>query len=135
MLMFKPLVALLMLLVVAGCAAQTAVEQTPEELVGQRAQERRDALMAGDVEKAYSYLTPGYRASNSLRRYQARLGGAVNWTDASVRSVSCQEDACTVTVLLSYRVAVPRMEAYDSQRPIEESWVRVDGQWWHLPRR
>ncbi|MBK1672614.1 hypothetical protein CKO35_04735 [Ectothiorhodospira shaposhnikovii] len=135
--MFKPLVVLMVLFVATGCAGwQPAPEQSAEERVAQRAQERRDALLAGDLEKAYSYLTPGYRANNSLPRYRARFGGAVSWKDASVRSVTCQEeDACTVTVMLTYRVAMPRMDAYENQRPMEERWVRVDGDWWHLPRR
>ena len=118
-----------------GCAHMPD-SRTAEERVADRALERRQALIDGDFEQAYAYLSPGYRENVSLRGYRGRFGGAVSWTDAEVRDVECgAEDACTATVLLHYRVSMPRMDAREGQRPIEEQWVRSDGEWWFLLRR
>ena len=123
------------LAVLAGCGG-IAEQQTPEERVADRAQERRMAMIDGDFEKAYEYLSPGYRANTSLNAWKGRFGGAVNWTDAEVRSVECEDDdACTATVLLSYRVSMPQGGDREGRRPFDEQWVRSEGEWWHLPRR
>jgi len=116
-----------------GCASLLQ-GPAPEERVAERALERRQALIQGDFEKAYDYLSPGYRANTSLRQYQGQFGGAVAWTDAEVREVRCErEDVCTATVLLSYKVSVPGFRDREGRRPLREQWIRSQRAWWYLP--
>lgn len=106
----------------------------PEEVVGQRAVERWQALAQRDMEKAYGYLSPGYRAVNSLELYQARIGDAVQWKGATVKNIACVDNTCDVTLTLRYRYATPPTgNYYEGERPMEEKWTQAEGQWWLLP--
>ncbi|ABA57276.1 hypothetical protein Noc_0763 [Nitrosococcus oceani ATCC 19707] len=106
----------------------------PEEVVGQRAVERWQALAQRDMEKAYSYLSPGYRAVNSLELYQARIGDKVQWKGATVKKIACADNTCDVTLTLRYRYATPPTGShYEGERPIKEKWTQTEDQWWLLP--
>jgi hypothetical protein len=98
-----------------------------EEIVAERAQARWDALLQGDVATVYGFTSPAYRSGISQNRFRARFGGAVRWTKAEVHEVTCEEDRCRVVVLVSYRAARERME---NTRPIEETWIHSEGEWW-----
>jgi hypothetical protein len=78
-------------LALSGCGqdAPTVDDRTPEEIVHERAQQRWDALLAGDIERAYGFITPAYRATSSLELYRARFGSAIQWNecDRAVRGV------------------------------------------------
>jgi len=106
----------------------------PEETVGERALARWQALMQRDMEKAYGYLSPGYRAVTSLDLYRARFGSDVRWTDATVKEVTCVDDTCDVTINVRYQYVGPPVGKYEGEKPIEEKWVQVDKQWWFLPQ-
>ncbi|QBQ53532.1 hypothetical protein [Nitrosococcus wardiae] len=121
-----PIVGLLLGL--SGCSSPP-----PEEEVGRRASERWQALIQGDFNRAYEYLSPGYRAVNSFDLYRARIGQAVQWKEATLKNVSCADKACEVTVNIRYRYANPRVGNYEGERPIKEKWTEVDGEWWFLP--
>jgi hypothetical protein len=124
--------ALLMLLLIGlnSCGSSPP----PEEAVRERALERWQALMQRDMEKAYGYLSPGYRAVTSLDLYRARFGSAVRWTDANVKKVACTDKACDVTVNVHYQYMAPSVGMYEGEKPLEEKWVQVDKQWWLLPK-
>ena len=94
------------------------------------------ALQAEDWEKAYSFMSPGYRETHSLSSFRARYGGAPGLKDHEIRSVSCDEDdLCIATVVASYEANIPRMGSHEGRRPFRERWILVDGEWWLFPRR
>lgn len=108
--------------------SQTAEEVTKQEAtVVERAQSRWDALLAGEFEDAYAYASPAYRSATPFTRYRARLGGAVQWTQARVTDADCGDGRCTVSVDLSYRI--PR-EGIEHTRPIRETWLKSEDNWW-----
>ena len=111
-------------LLMAGCSSMVI---TPEEQVRQRAQERIDFLLAGDLTKSMEYTTPAYRQASTRGRYGARFAGAANWTSAAVESVVCEAERCEVSVLISYQLPRPRIM---NTRSLEEVWIKVDGQWY-----
>ena len=113
-------------LLITGCAG-LGTPKTPEEQVAKRAQERLDALLARDVDKAYSYTTPTFRTRETRNQYAARYRGAVNWTDAKIGKVTCQEDRCDVEAQITYEMARPRISNTSS---LDERWVKVDNQWY-----
>jgi hypothetical protein len=113
----------------SGCSSPP-----PEEEVGQRALERWQALIKRDMDKAYGYLSPGYRAVNSLKLYRAGIGNAVQWKEATLKNVSCADKTCEVTINIRYQYVARVAGKYEGEKPIKEKWTQVDGKWWFLPK-
>lgn len=126
---------LLLGLALAGCSSlpmQKTDDRPAEEIVRERSQARLDALLAKDIETAWGYTTPSYRERTPQPRlYYALMGGSVNWTQARVEKVECAEDACDVITMISYKLKKPPIE---NTRPLEERWIKVDGEWWIFHR-
>lgn len=120
----------------AGCAtsqpapavkAAGGTDERVAAVVGERAQKRWDALVAGNVEGAYAYLSPGSRQVTTVGVYGAsvRLGF---WKKAVVQRVECLEpDVCQVHVLVDYLVRGTPVTT-----PLLESWARADQEWWYV---
>lgn len=108
-----------------------------EQQVQERAQDRWDRLVAGDIEGAYAYLSPGYRSGTSLTSYQKKLlTQKVQWTGATASEGDCSEDVCNVRISINFAVygAVPGMSQFNSKSSATESWVKTGGQWYYIPR-
>jgi hypothetical protein len=122
------------LLSLAACGPDPSVvdERTPEEIVKERAQARWNALLSGDLEQAYAFTSPAYRSSTTLNRFQARLGSSIRRTEAVVSEVECEPDRCDVVVMVTY--VVPQLNT-ENTRPLNETWILSDDDWWiHLDR-
>lgn len=126
------LVLALGLLTLAACAT-TAPKTDP---VVQRAQARWDALVAGDLETAYSYFSPGYRSTTSLIDFGVTMRTRpVRWTGATYKDHSCEERRCVVRFDIEFQVPrpVPGLKVWKGSDVVEDSWVQTGGQWWYLP--
>ncbi len=91
--------------------------------------------MEGDYETAYTFETPTYRAINDLVTYKARFAGQVARNNVDVVKINFPEDQpeiAKVTIKLDFATLVfgqvLESESYD-----EETWSKLDGQWWYLP--
>ncbi len=128
------LLTCLWLVMIGGCALNEP--KTPETIVAKRAQARWDALIKGDLETAYQYLSPGYRKAKSFERYKRGIFGVGVWQAAKVDKVACEQpDVCKVTVLVTTRLALPRIgTSMESTTPVYERWIRDEQGWWHVPR-
>lgn len=125
--------AVLCTAVLAGCA--TSVQQhTPpaaEEAVTRLAQQRWDAQLAGEWEKAYSLFTPSYRAIVPLGVYIGQRGTAAQIQAAEVVAVDCaSEDLCTAKVRLDFVPLLGARRGPALSTHVDERWVREEGQWW-----
>jgi hypothetical protein len=128
----RALVAVMAAGVLAGCATSPS---TPEDIVRARAQARWDALLKGDLQRAYGYISPGGRAVVSYDSYRARFGRAVAWKGAEVASVTCETlEKCTVQVKVTYQPMVYRSAIGTIERFLDETWVVDEGQWWFVYR-
>lgn len=127
------------LLALAAVLALTACATAPKtDPVVERAQARWDALVAGDLETAYTYYSPGYRSSASLIDFGVEMRTRkVRWTSAAYKDHSCDGDRCEVRFDISFRVPrpVPGLSVYDGTDTVEDTWIRSDGQWWYLPKK
>jgi hypothetical protein len=125
----RKLAAICILVSLAGCAALGP--RTPEEQVKARAQERRDALVKGDMERAYQYFTPGYRAIVSVDRYRNSIGNASQTVAATVESVECESlEKCIAKVKVEMKpLVVPRFTGTITTYS-DETWLFEAGQWW-----
>jgi hypothetical protein len=137
---FRPLTRLVTLILPAvGVLALAACATAPKtDPVVERAQARWDAVIAGDLETAYTYYSPGYRSSTSLIDYGVEMRTRkLRWTSAAYKSHSCEGDRCELHFDVAFRVPrpVPGLTVYDGSDEVEETWIRSDGQWWYLPKK
>jgi hypothetical protein len=125
--------ALLGFVVLAGCAG-TQVQDSPEDIVRQRATARWQALIAGDVEKAYQFLQPAYRAVRDLKFYRGTIaGGAAQWKDVDVIGVECKADACSARIRIGY-VLLGKRYSEGLATHYDEKWISEKGDWWLYER-
>lgn len=130
------LLGVLMFSLLSACA--TSGSGPEKEKIENRAQARWDALLAGDVETAYGYFSPGYRSSVSLIDYAVELRmRRVNWTSAAYKEHSCENKTCDVKFTVGYKIvrALPGVPTFESQSIVDERWIQIDGQWWYLPQK
>lgn len=119
--------------VLSGCAGieRNGVEgEDPKQQVRELASSRWEALIAGNLDKAYEYLSPGAREVMSLELYKKKTRTGT-WKKASVRTVSCEQYQCEVTIVIEY--------GYRDMKSIEtrlnEVWLQESGKWWYVPRK
>jgi hypothetical protein len=128
------LVAVVGLGIFAGCAgfggldASAPAEQKAQQ-VRDRAGERWRALIAGDMERAYGYLSPASRQVTTLEQYKARVNPRM-FRDARIDEVKCEAEICTVRVVLTYDHRMMK----GITTPLQESWVLEQGRFWYVYR-
>ena len=114
----------------AGIAACASIGQRPpEEVVGQRAQARWDALVKGDLKSAYGYLSPGSRSVMDQANYESTIRRGF-WKAAKVDKVMCSaQQSCEVHVTIEYdfRGAV-------TKTPLRETWIKEGPDWWWVQK-
>ncbi|MBL8523726.1 MAG: hypothetical protein JNN20_08560 [Betaproteobacteria bacterium] len=111
---------------IVGCASTVSAPPavTPEDAVATRAQERWDALLARDMEKAYGFISPAGRISMSLEVYRGRVNPQY-WRKIKVKEVSCKPDVCEVVMDLDYS-----FEGIALKTLVNETWIFDSGKWW-----
>lgn len=129
-----------LLTVLAGCASADKSEEvvTPEA----RAQQRWDALLAGDFLKAYTYLSPGMRSEMTAEAYAAQIGARpIRWGAAEVVGAECGEEGdgnlCRVSVKVDFTAPAntPGLKRLGATTVLVERWILVDGQWYFVSRK
>lgn len=138
--------ALLIPLLFAGCSRESGqsgkgekdvanvTQATKEQIVKQRAQQRWDARIARDWERAYALMAPGIRSTRPLEVFINQMkSAALVYSKAEVEKVECpDDDACKVVTWVTYVYMgtqdALRGEEGDSR--VEERWILIDGDWW-----
>ena len=124
---------------VAGCATVTPADsdewrESQRPVLKQRAEARWGALIKGEYEAAYEYLTPAQRTVVSLQQYKRATGGAVQWRVAQVDDIRYDSPTvAAVSVAVTYRFAPPGSggKEIESVRQLQEKWLYTDGGWWY----
>ena len=115
--------------VLAGCAGGPGgLSGSPEQVVAERSQQRWDALVAGDLAKAYGFLSPATRQVVTLVGYSnsTRVGF---WKKAKVDKVECPAaDLCQVDLTIEYT------RGATIATPLRESWTKSQGEWWYVQK-
>ena len=112
----------------SGVSAKVAPAQHEvKDDVASLATDRWDALIRGDLSKAYEYLSPGTRTGMSLSSYITMLRPG-KWRKATVDSVSCEQDRCNVVMEVQYDYR----EVKSIPALVHEVWLREDGKWWYV---
>lgn len=126
--------ALAVAALVAGCAgpgalSASATPEQKEKLVAERAEARWAALIKGDLNAAYAYLTPATRATVTLDQYKGRIRPGI-WRAAKAQKVKCDGDVCGVGMQITYDM--PKMKGITT--PLEETWIIENGTAWYVYR-
>jgi hypothetical protein len=119
-------------MLLAACAG-TGGPVPAEISVEERAQQRWDYLVAREFESAWTLYTPGFRQTTSADDYRRdRARRPVRWLTGQVQDAVCEDDRCQVTVVVTYQAptAPAGQRRIRMTRNIEETWIRLDGQWW-----
>jgi hypothetical protein len=113
-------------IVLCGCAA---VAPRSETVVKERAQARWDALVKGDFNAAYGYMSPGSRSVTSATDYASGLRRGF-WKSAVVEKVECgSAQSCDVSATIEYEFMGMR-----TKTPLRETWIRDGSEWWYLQK-
>ena len=120
-----------LLLALTGC-----VDKANPDNVDTRSVERWTFLIAHQAEKAYDYLSPGSRSTQTRETYATAMNSRpVQWTDAKFKSKECDAERCKVEVDVTYSLTMPGLggKAAGGTRTQSEIWLLVDGEWFFLP--
>lgn len=129
----------LALLALAACGAgavKPAAKAQDDSVLQKLATERWSLLIEHHADKAYDYLTPGTRTTQTREKYAREMSNRpVHWKSVEYVDHKCDDpDACTVQLRASYSVNLnARMGSVDSVTLVWERWVRIDGRWYYLP--
>jgi len=131
---FARVFTLLAVLYMAGCVTTKPKEES-SDVLQERAVERWKFLIAHQAEKAYDYLSPGYRATKPRDVYAKEMNSrGMKWTNVVFSSKECDADACKVRVLVEYKIEMAgAVGPVKSMSPLVETWIKVDGKWYFLP--
>ena len=136
--MLSMLSRLILLTVVVGMSGCSAIQpKTDEQRVIALAEQRQAAFLDKDFEKAYKYMSPGYRSLKGLDRFKLENAGAVNLLGFNVQSADCTEDTCRVLVIGDYKITLAG-RGFSTKKPLiidrasTETWIRTDGKWWFV---
>ena len=127
--------AIVALAVAAGCATTGGglTKDSPPEAkvaaVKERSSARWEALIRGDKDTAYTYLSPGTRQMMTLEQYRARPQ-AINFKAVQVEKVDCATETCEVGLMLTYDFLPARgtTRAQGVTTYVQEPWVLENGQ-------
>ncbi len=116
-------------LAVVGCAS-ISVDSAPEvkqKYVAERAQARWQALIKGDVDAAYAFLSPASKKATPLPTYAGSIKPGM-WRNVKVDKVDCEAELCKVQLAVTYDAKMMK----GITTPIWESWVIEDGSAWYV---
>ena len=120
-------VSTLAVAVFGGCAALDS--RPPEEVVKERAQQRWDVLVKGDLKAAYQYLSPGSRAVMTSEAYASGIRVGF-WKAATVDKVLCEKpDVCDTVTTIEYEFRGSRIKT-----PLKETWIKEGSSWWFVQK-
>ena len=125
-----------------ACASQSAPKSMgPEERAAltSRVTERWQAMEAKDFAKTYDYSTPNYREVFSKALYLNKFSYSVDWelTGVDIVNYDARAAVASVAVRVMSKPAKQTLSAsIFGATPItlNESWIFVDGEWWHNAR-
>ena len=136
-------------LLAAGCATDTkradsaatsgevaAGKSIPNSEAQRRAVERWNLLIEHKADKAYDYLSPGYRATKKRDEYAKEMNDRpVRWTKVlPFREICDKPDVCVIDLQVDIGVKMPGVsQPVSSVGFVTETWIRTRGKWYLLP--
>jgi hypothetical protein len=109
----------------------TEEEAAKEQRLRERVQQRWDAVVKRDFEKAFEFETPEYRKGHTAEDYGRQFGTMVQWHMARVKDIGYHSpDEAEVVVALDFSFPLPAGEDAKTTIDAREKWVFLEGDWW-----
>jgi len=103
---------------------------------------RWNGIISNELDKAYSYYSPGYKEVESLEGFKLRILTAqlnIKWTQGTFKSAECSsEDVCEVRVEVTYNYSFSKRSLGGVENMVtelKENWIKIDGKWVHVPKK
>jgi hypothetical protein len=120
---------------VAGCATQpgagSLTKDSPPEVkravLTDRINARWDALIKGDLDQAYTFLSQASKAAYPLDVYKNKVKPGM-WRAAKIDSIDCDGAVCWAKMVLTYDYRTMK----GVQTPFTESWIIENGNAWFV---
>lgn len=138
--MLKKFIGCALLLMLGACAQAPANEPVAlagsNDAVAKMAAGRWSMLLEGRVDEAYdSYVSPATKVFLSRDAYRGSIKPGL-WKRATVKDVDCSsEDLCAVNVLVGYAYKGKVGGVVENDTVLGETWRKIDGRWWFVPRQ
>jgi hypothetical protein len=122
------------MLALSACTAPVKKSED-SSVIRERSVERWNLIIAHQPEKAYDYLTPGFRATKTREEYARETNArGVRWDSVTYSSQECSGDTCKVYLGVGYKLPMGGPAGtVKSVAPRVETWLLVDGRWYFLP--
>jgi hypothetical protein len=125
---------LLLIVVVAGCASVPAGElgkDSPQEaknaVLTERINARWNALIKGDLDTAYTYLSAASKDAFPFSVYKSKVHPGM-WRSVKIDAIGCDGAVCWAKMTLTYDHKLMK----GVQTPFSESWVIDKGTAWYV---
>jgi hypothetical protein len=116
-------------LTLCACAAiERGETEEARQQVAERARQRWDLMMTGNLDKAYEFMSPASRTAISLGTFKKRNAAGRWWRKVDLSKVDCRQDTCQVTMALEYDL----FEIKGLKTSVEETWIKDAGTWWFV---
>lgn len=115
----------------AACATLSAdsAPEAKQKVVAERAQARWQALIKGDLDTAYTFLSPASKKATPLPVYARTIKPGM-WRQVKVDKVDCEAELCKAQLSVTYDAKMMK----GITTPVWESWVIEDGSAWYVYR-
>ena len=110
-----------------GHSAGSYAGKSLEDQVRERATKRWLALIAGDLDSAYSYFSPATKATYPIELYRVKMRPGI-WREAKVDTVKCADSVCEAVVVLT----IDHSRIKGVITPVTERWLIQDGLAWYV---
>jgi hypothetical protein len=118
----------------AGCASMSGggkdlAPEAKQALVIERINARWNALIKGDLDQAYTFMSAGSQEAMPLKLYKAKIKPGM-WRAAKIDSMHCDAEICQVKMTLTYDHKMMK----GVQTPFQETWILEKGNAWYVYR-
>jgi predicted small secreted protein len=130
----RALVAVSLAASLAGCAAMSGggkdlAPEAKQALVSERINARWNALIKGDLDRAYTFMSAGSQEAMPLKLYKEKIKPGM-WRAVKVDSMNCDAEICQVKMTLTYDHKMMK----GIQTPFQETWILEKGNAWYVYR-
>ena len=119
---------------VAGCASMSGggkdlAPDAKRALLTERINARWNALIKGDLDEAYTFMSAASQEAVPLKVYRAKLNPGM-WRAVKIDGIDCEAEICQVRMTLTYDHRMMK----GIQTPFQETWILEKGNAWYVYR-
>jgi hypothetical protein len=103
--------------------------EAKQALVTERINARWNALIKGDLDQAYTFMSAGSQEAMPLKVYKAKINPGM-WRAVKIDSMDCEAEICQVKMTLTYDHRMMK----GIQTPFQETWILEKGNAWYVYR-